>query len=149
MEIGVADQLDLCCFQLLEEAALAHVNAVRDKYRNPRIEQVRKYLQQNFWKEIDFDTLFRHFGISRSSFFRQWKQIYNISPLHYLLTLRLDESARLLTSTNLSIAAVGAKFHFHSPAYFTSCFKSRFGVSPRAYRENHMIRQCLEMADGK
>lgn len=141
-EIGVADQLDLRCFQLLEEAALAHTNTVKNKYRHTKIEQIKKFLQQNFWKEIDLNDLFLQFGISRSSFFRKWKQIYNLSPLHYLLSLRLEESARLLLNTNLSITAIGEKLHFHSSAYFAASFKAQFGVSPRVYRENRLILHC-------
>ena len=148
-EIGVADQLDLRCFQLLEEAALVHINAIKNKYRHTKMEQIRKYLQQNYWKDIRFDELFFRFGLSRSSFFRHWKQIYNISPLHYLWTLRLDESARLLVSTSLPVGLIGARLHFHSSAYFASSFKARFGVSPRVYRENHFLLHHLPVSGGK
>jgi len=60
------------------------------------------------------------------------------TPSAYILERRLLRAAdRLVADRNLSITATAFDLGFNDSAYFTRCFRHRFGVSPKAYRTTH------------
>ena len=52
----------------------------------------------------------------------------------YLARRRAEQAVRLLISTNLSIASIGAAVGWPEPRHFARCFKAQTGVSASAYR---------------
>lgn len=59
----------------------------------------------------------------------------NVNVNDYILTTRLQKAKYLLKHEDLSIAEISYKAGFSSPAYFSSVFKSKFGVTPKAFKE--------------
>ncbi len=58
----------------------------------------------------------------------------------YLLRRRLEECARALQSPlqlRRTVAEIAFDHGFNSPTHFGRAFRSRFGMTPRAYRESH------------
>lgn len=58
----------------------------------------------------------------------------------YLLRRRLEECARALVSSvqmGRTVAALAFDHGFNSPTHFGRVFRSRFGMTPREYRERH------------
>ena len=61
-----------------------------------------------------------------------------MTPAAYLQKVRLDEAARLLSTTRMSVQAISAQLRFCSRSYFTEVFTREIGLPPAAYREKHM-----------
>jgi AraC family transcriptional regulator, exoenzyme S synthesis regulatory protein ExsA len=74
-------------------------------------------------------------GRSLSSFKRDFRQHYGLSPGRWLLERRLECAARLLSTTNASVTDVVYESGFEHPAHFTRAFKLKFGQTPSEYRE--------------
>ena len=55
--------------------------------------------------------------------------------LFLILHMRLQKARYLLQHEDLSISEVSYKVGFSSPAYFSTVFKSKFGVTPKAFKE--------------
>jgi transcriptional regulator GlxA family with amidase domain len=72
--------------------------------------------------------------LSRSQLARSFDAAVGTSPMAYLRRLRVERMARLLASTDLSVAesarSVGWKNQFHA----SQCFHAHYGVSPTEYR---------------
>ena len=72
--------------------------------------------------------------LSRSQLVRAFDTTVGTSPMAYLRQLRVERMARLLASTDVSVAeadrSVGWKNQFHA----SQCFHAAYGVSPSEYR---------------
>lgn len=61
----------------------------------------------------------------------------------YLLDVRLTAAKDQLLTTNELISTVSVNSGFSSSAYFISCFKKKYGLTPYAFRKNS-IKKSLE-----
>ncbi|MFC3802986.1 helix-turn-helix domain-containing protein [Cohnella sp. GCM10012308] len=65
---------------------------------------------------------------------RCMRRRFGCAPMEYLLRYRLEQAKRLLLQTDLPILQIARETGFQQAAYFTSCFRAREGLTPRAYR---------------
>jgi AraC-like DNA-binding protein/ligand-binding sensor domain-containing protein len=72
-------------------------------------------------------------GMSRSSMYGQLSDIIGIGAGKLMSGIRLDMARHLLESGNCSIDEAAEKTGFNSRSYFSSCFKKRFGRTPKAF----------------
>ena len=59
-----------------------------------------------------------------------------MSSNEIIRNIRLESAALLLKETKLSISEVAVQVGFSSVSYFGSCFKARYGMSPREFQNN-------------
>lgn len=78
-------------------------------------------------------------GMSRSTFVRHFNRLFRISPMQFLLRLRLNEAAALLRSGELPIKAVAARTGFASRSHFSRAFTRMFGRDPSSFRDNEAM----------
>jgi AraC-like DNA-binding protein len=83
---------------------------------------------------IGVDEMARAAGLSRWHFSREFLRAFGESPRAYLLTRRLERAARLLRTTDRSVAEICFDVGLQSVGSFTTSFTRTFGVSPTAYR---------------
>ncbi|MDQ2720630.1 MAG: substrate-binding domain-containing protein [Bacteroidota bacterium] len=75
-------------------------------------------------------------GISRIQLYRKVKAVLNCNVNNYIITTRLQKAKYYMQHENLSISEIAFKSGFSSAAYFATVFKSKFGVTPSAFKEN-------------
>ncbi len=80
------------------------------------------------------EALSGRLGIDRSYLVRLFTAHIGVSPMAYLARRRAEQATRLLISTDLSIAAIGAEVGWPEPRHFARRFKAQTGVSASAYR---------------
>ena len=68
-------------------------------------------------------------------FQRNFKQIVKHTPMQYLLTIRVNNAASLLETTNYGLAEIATIVGYEDPLYFSRLFRKIKGVSPRGYRK--------------
>jgi len=89
---------------------------------------------------LDSDLTLKHLaaesGYSRTHFCRMFRVATGKTPHRYLLELRLKRAESLLTSGSLSLIDIAFACGFSSHAHFSTAFRSRYGVSPSAYRRD-------------
>ena len=83
---------------------------------------------------VDLATLAAETGYSRAHFLRMFRAATGQSPHRYLLELRLAEAQALIASRSIPLIDIAAACGFSSHAHLTTAFRSRFGVTPSAYR---------------
>jgi AraC-like DNA-binding protein len=58
--------------------------------------------------------------------------------------LKLSESLQLLSNRMLNISEVAYSLGYNDPKYFSKCFKSEFGMTPREYRDYQINKSNAE-----
>jgi AraC-like DNA-binding protein len=77
--------------------------------------------------------------MSRSSFSQRFRVLVGQPPMRYLTELRLARAARLLRSTDATVADVARSVGYGSEDALSRAFKHRFGEAPSAYRTRHEV----------
>lgn len=96
--------------------------------------EVRQYLSENYTNKISIDDIAKKFFLSKSSLCHSFRKQYEISPIQYLLELRLESAKDLLTNTELSVSEVARRTGFGNLSYFSTYFKRmEKGMSPSEF----------------
>jgi AraC-like DNA-binding protein len=72
--------------------------------------------------------------MSRSAFSERFRSLVGVAPIRYLAELRLTRAARLLRSTDATVADVARSVGYGSEETLSRAFKARFGEPPSAFR---------------
>ena len=71
---------------------------------------------------------------------KQFRAIFGCAPVTYMNQLRIDEAKKALMAGSLPIGEIALKNGFEDTKYFTRLFKQDTGMSPSAYRKQHIQR---------
>ena len=86
---------------------------------------------------LNIDIIAAQFGIGRTNFYRKVRELMGMSPNDYLRKCRMERAAELLRTTEQPVSDVCAQVGMPDAQYFSRVFKTHFGVTPSAYRENN------------
>ncbi|MFT4061939.1 MAG: substrate-binding domain-containing protein [Edaphocola sp.] len=102
------------------------------------------FIEQNYENEqLNVDEICKALRVSKVQLYRKTKSLLNISVNEYLIDTRLKKAKYLLASTKLTISEIAFKVGFSTPAYFSTCFKSKFKTTPKEFR-NHPQKMANE-----
>lgn len=93
------------------------------------------YLDSNYGQPINLEQLSKVFLASASHISREFRAMYHISPINYLIDKRLSEAKWLLITTDAPIPKIAEQVGYENVYYFGKLFKSRTGYTPTDYRE--------------
>jgi AraC-like DNA-binding protein len=72
-------------------------------------------------------------SMGRTTFYNKLKATTGLSPVDFVLQIRIKRAIQLMQTRNFSIAEVAYKTGFNDPKYFSRCFKKFYGVSPSSF----------------
>lgn len=101
------------------------------------IENTFHYMKEHIAKHITVGQLAEKAHLSVSHFSHLFEQKTGLSPLRYLLQLRIQSACQYLANTNMKINQISPLVGFDNPLYFTRQFTKIIGCSPSAYRQSH------------
>lgn len=107
-----------------------------------RLSKAIEFINSNPTAEFTIESLAELCNCSKSHFTRDFKKKLGVSPIQYILSLRLELARSYLRETELSAVQIAAMCGFHDPFYFSKMFKRRFGVPPiqfRAQSQNRLL----------
>ncbi|MBP2472085.1 AraC-like DNA-binding protein [Crossiella equi] len=81
------------------------------------------------------ETLGAKAGLSRAAFARRFTQLVGQPPLSYLTWWRLTIAARLLRTTDSTLATIAQRCGYGSQFAFANAFKREYGMSAGRYRQ--------------
>ena len=79
--------------------------------------------------------------MSRSAFAERFRTLVGSAPMAYLTELRLARAARLLRSSDLTTEEIARRIGYGSNAALARAFRSRYGVTPAAFRARALPRE--------
>ena len=97
---------------------------------------VRRYIDNHFKENLTLDQLAALAHINKFYLSHTFRQAFDISPISYLITRRIQESHFLLTETDHSLSQIAQILGFSSLSYFSQSFRRLEGISPMEYRRH-------------
>ncbi|CAN5400547.1 substrate-binding domain-containing protein [soil metagenome] len=85
--------------------------------------------------QFSVEDICKQIGISRVQLYRKVKALLDCNVNDYILNVRLQKAKHYLKQGELSVAEIAYKVGFASPGYFSTVFKSKFGVTPKEFKE--------------
>ena len=96
---------------------------------------IKHYLKTYYRESIQLEDLASMTHLSRFYISHSFKKDVGLSPMEYLMTIRIKESKILLRTTNYSVSQIADIVGFTTPTYFSKQFRKVTGISPSDYRE--------------
>jgi AraC-like DNA-binding protein len=93
----------------------------------------KEIVEANVYTRITLEELAQLSGLSLSSFKREFKKYYELSPAKYFKKRRLERAAKLLTNTELRVSEVAYDCGFNDVAHFSKSFQTAYGVNPSEF----------------
>lgn len=100
----------------------------------PRVYNLKETVNANLYSSISVDQLALLCALSRSSFIREFKKIYNQVPAAYLKNEKLKRAAELLEFSSDSVSTIAYDCGFNNLAHFSRSFVEKYQVSPSKYK---------------
>lgn len=95
------------------------------------------YMERHYSERITVAGLAGLGYVSPSCFSRRFKSETGVTPIEYLIEIRMQRAKLLLRRKDLSVTAIAIECGFGSSAYFSDCFQERAGISPTEYRDRY------------
>jgi AraC-like DNA-binding protein len=104
-----------------------------------RIGRVLSYLNHHFAEPIHVGALTRLSHMSPSSLRRAFREAVGVSPMTYLIRLRVRRGAELLRAPDARVTDVAYQVGFSDGNYFSRQFRQVLGLSPREYKRRALL----------
>ncbi|GAB1157507.1 AraC family transcriptional regulator [Paenibacillus illinoisensis] len=96
------------------------------------------YMEDHYLEPLTLEEIAGKSNISVRHLNRIFRSYYQMTPIAYMLTLRLERACSLLKHSGLTITQISYECGFNDSNYFTRQFRKAYGVSPKVYRQNHI-----------
>jgi DNA-binding response OmpR family regulator len=104
------------------------------------IQRIMTFIEENIDNsELTIEDIAIHIGFGRSAFFKKLKSLTGLAPVEFLKEVRIQRSAQLIESGEYNFSEISYMVGINDPRYFSRCFKQKFGMSPRDYKD-----KCVE-----
>lgn len=129
----------LCSLYLQEMLLLVqrrlHDTGDADKDMREEISAAQTYFSEHYREPIDITAYAVERHVTVGWFIREFRHHVGVTPLQYIIDLRVARARELLTHSDCSVAQVAALVGYDNPLYFSRLFRGRTGMSPLQYRK--------------
>lgn len=101
------------------------------------VARAQHYMEQHYMEPITISKLAALGYVSASAFQHKFKQATGVTPIAYLIAIRLVHAKTLLQRKQIPVTEIAMRCGFSSSSHFSTCFQQNFGISPTAYRDKY------------
>ena len=109
--------------------------ALNGRLPSYRLRRATEFIEAHLNRVIRIDDVAQAAGLSRYHFQRQFKQSTGVTPHQFIVSRRIEHAKSLLAQSNLPIVSVAAEVGFADQSHFTTLFRRRTSMTPKAYRD--------------
>lgn len=126
-------------FVLISRALKAEwENSIKNK--SPKIKELMQsaiqFVHNNFEREISITDIAKYVFLSSSYFTRAFKENTGMSPMQYLLNIRIKRACELLRETDQKVGEIALSVGFSNQQRFNDIFKKQTNMTPMQYRNS-------------
>ncbi len=92
------------------------------------------YIQKKFAQPIRIQTLAEACGMTEITFRREFEKLFRLTPLQFILRMRLHEACLRLSATSCSVGSIANDCGFDDQNYFARYFRKAMNMSPSEFR---------------
>ncbi|MDY8134767.1 AraC family transcriptional regulator [Aquimarina sp. 2201CG5-10] len=107
-----------------------HLKALKSRERK----NIKRFMSDNYHKPLDIEDYAYLTGRSISTFRRDFKSKFGISPKKWLIQKRLEKAAHLLIKKNDSVTDISTQVGYENTSHFIKAFHKKFNTSPKQYQ---------------
>ncbi len=127
----------LLLFELYE---VHHKRATHGRSSYPiALQKMLDVIEHYLEAEINITMFVNNSGLSQAGVYRIFRRYFAAPPGEIIARRRLDHAANLLRNTNLTVGEISRRLQYRDPFYFSKCFKRRFHLAPRDYRNSDLV----------
>lgn len=101
--------------------------------------EIAEHLVHNLQNPDSLETLARKFGYSKNHIIHLFKKEFQVTPIDYLTTKRLEKVRWLLEAGNEPIETIAEQCGFSDYSHLYKAFVRKEGISPGQWRHRHQI----------
>lgn len=105
------------------------------RYRDMAV--VMDYIEQHYSEPVHARKLAELAHLSLSQFERRFKTLFQVTPIQYLIRVRLNKACRILISSSAKVTEIAIQCGFYDHSHFIRKFTATLGISPTNYRQQH------------
>lgn len=124
---------NLIAHELLHDKARA--GKLSSQMLDPMISLLLDRLNDVFAEPLTLQQIAAWAGYTPQHTNRLFKKALGVTPMKYLMQLRMNKAAILLAEKILSVHAIGEQVGFDDPYYFSRTFRQYHGRSPQQYQQ--------------
>ena len=98
-----------------------------------------EFILSHYAEPVSVEQLAHLSNLSVSQFERRFKRLFDMTPLKFVLKVRVDVACEQLVDTRRTICSIAHSTGFYDHSYFTRQFSAIMGMSPSEYRERQNI----------
>lgn len=100
-----------------------------------KIIKIKRYIDDNYNDpDLNIATIASHFYFTQSYLTRLFKKYTKITPIQYLIKVRMEKASELLRQDNFSVQQIAESVGYKNQFYFSKEFKKYFGIMPSKYK---------------
>jgi|GEM_PF-45847 len=109
---------------------------------NDGLSAALEYLHSNLTQLKSVDELADKACMSKSSFYRHFKNETGLSPVEYVNKLRVERARKLLQKSGTQVSEVSFQLGFSSVSHFIKLFKKETGITPKQYGTRNLAHSA-------
>lgn len=125
--------------QLVFEAKELNFTSMDEAFIQKAIDCVNTHLSDCDFEHAQFVA---EMGMARTTFADKLKQLTGLTPSAFICNVRLQAACRLIDEKKkIRIADLAYAVGFNDPKYFSSCFKKKFGLTPKEFMTDNYYQK--------
>lgn len=100
-----------------------------------KLRRILSYMEKNIGQGLKLGDICHDCSVSSTGMYNLFMENLKVPPMEYFISFRIEAAKNLLLAgSNYSIKEIANRVGYSNQLYFSTEFKKRVGVSPRAYR---------------
>lgn len=135
-ELRKIDSVETLCLRLqkIVEAFMDTMFHAADHSGSEPVRRAIAYIARHYTEQVTVRGVAAYVGLSPNYFAQKFRQCTGSTLSDYVNQLRVEESKRLLTASDVGIADIAVSMGFTDQSYFTKVFRKYTGLTPAQFR---------------
>lgn len=110
-----------------------------------RFKPLLDYIENSYMNQITLGEMAKISGITVNHFGKIFHNFFEMTPIEFLTSYRIERACILLINTSLSITDISYQCGFYDASYFAKVFKKQKNITPKKYRSTYTTSKKTEV----